>query len=365
MDSTAPSNLLSAGIHINIAEASTFSTSFGGGAPIPILLAYGASPLHRVIQRFCDWNFEEIFAEKSASILRSDSRESASGGKSWEDIILDEGGGIFLHINEGCLAAYAGDHLTAERAANVFRERFGKKKSLSSGSYHLITHEHDSIGTAEVPLSDGAPLESVDLELFYGDGFSKWSESYLEILAEKSGGLTVFEGSPGTGKTSFLRHLMRRLKDSHRFYFIPPANISVLSNPEFICFWRKQRRTNEDLGFVCVLEDAEGALMVRDSDNRRQVAAILNLTDGLLADFLRLHIVCSINCASTAIDPALMRPGRLQGHRIFSRVDAAAAQRIAAQAGRQLPLQADYSLAEIFNADPMQRRETPRVGFAA
>jgi hypothetical protein len=60
-----------------------------------------------------------------------------------------------------------------------------------------------------------------------------------------------------------------------------------------------------------------------------------------------------------------LRPGRLRGHRVFPRLDAASAQRIAAKSDRPLPLQTDYSLAEIFNADPMKRRETPRVGFAA
>jgi hypothetical protein len=365
MDSSKPKTPSTTPFHIDLADTPAFSTSYCGGAPSPILLAYGAGALHRVVQRPCDWNYEEILQEKSANILRSDSRESAGGAMTWEDLIFDEGGGVFLHISEGSLAAYAADRPTAAKAAHEFRERFAKKKSPSSGTYHLITHDNDCIGATEVQLAEGNPLEAGDLDLFYGDGFSDWSGSYQGILAEKKGGLALLEGPPGTGKTSFLRHLMRQLKDSHRFYFIPPANVGMLSDPEFIGFWRKQRKTHKDLGFVCVLEDAEGALMVRDTDNRRQVAAILNLTDGLMSDFLRLHIVCSINCASTAIDPALIRPGRLQAHRVFSRVDASTAQRIAAKAGRELPLQSDYSLAEIFNADPMQRRETPRVGFAA
>jgi ATP-dependent 26S proteasome regulatory subunit len=68
--------------------------------------------------------------------------------------------------------------------------------------------------------------------------------------------------------------------------------------------------------------------MTRGSDNRELVAAILNLTDGLLADFLRLHIICTINCASSDIDPALLRPGRLLCHRIFSRLNYADALRL-------------------------------------
>jgi hypothetical protein len=365
MDTKKTDQAFPKGIHLNIAEASTFSNSFGGGAPIPILLAHGSGPLHRVIQRRCDWKYDDIFSEKGARILRSDSRETHGGRTDWEDIIIDEGGGIFLHISEGSLAAYASDRPTADKVAQEFRERFGILKAPGSGCYHLITHDHDCIGTEEVRLDEGAPLDTADLELFYGEGFADWSESYVEILSEKKGGLSLLEGPPGTGKTSFLRHLMRRLNGSHRFFFIPPANVGVLSDPEFISFWRRQRRKHEDLGFVCVLEDAEGALMVRDTDNRRQVAALLNITDGLLADFLRLHIICSINCRSTEIDRALLRPGRLRAHRVFPRLDAATAQRIAARSDRPLPLQSDYSLAEIFNANPMKRRETPRVGFAA
>jgi hypothetical protein len=60
-----------------------------------------------------------------------------------------------------------------------------------------------------------------------------------------------------------------------------------------------------------------------------------------------------------------MRPGRLVAHRIFPRLGAAEARRIAAKFGRQLPLRQDYSLAEIFNADERQEPEKPRIGFAA
>jgi len=177
--------------------------------------------------------------------------------------------------------------------------------------------------------------------------------------------LTIFEGRPGTGKTFYLRHLMGELKESHRFYFIPTASMGVLSKPEFIGFWADQRLYHSDKMFVIVLEDSDGALMTRGNDNREQVSALLNLTDGMLADFLRLQIICTINCSASDIDPALLRPGRLLCHRVFERLDYAQAARLAESLGRKLLQTRDYSLAEVFAGDETNENPRQRMGFAA
>jgi hypothetical protein len=155
------------------------------------------------------------------------------------------------------------------------------------------------------------------------------------------------------------------LKESHRFYFIPTATMGVLSKPEFIGFWANQRRIHSEQKFVVVLEDSDAALMTRGSDNREQVSAILNLSDGMLADFLRLQIICTINCSAADIDPALLRPGRLLCHRVFGRLDYAQAVRLAESLGRKLPSVRDYSLAEIFAGNSTDEINRPRIGFAA
>ena len=89
--------------------------------------------------------------------------------------------------------------------------------------------------------------------------------------------------------------------------------------------------------------------MSRAQDNRSLVSALLNISDGLLGNFLKLQVICTINCKSNDIDRALLRPGRLLEHRIFPRFSYEHAQRLASEKGITLPQQVDYSLAEIFS----------------
>jgi hypothetical protein len=158
---------------------------------------------------------------------------------------------------------------------------------------------------------------------------------------------------------------MGELKETHRFYFVPPASMNVLSAPDFIGFWAEQRRRHADSSFVVILEDSDAALMTRGAENREQVSAILNLSDGMLADFLRLQIICTINCRAADIDQALLRPGRLLCHHVFRRLEYAQASRLAESLGRRLGDVRDYSLAEIFAGNAQAESGPPRIGFAA
>ena len=202
-------------------------------------------------------------------------------------------------------------------------------------------------------------------ELHYGSGSLGWHQDFTAKVRTSSHGLSIFEGAPGTGKSSYLRHLMGVLKNSHRFYFIPTATMDVLSDPELTGFWANQRRNYTDRQFVVILEDSDAALMTRGSDNRDKVSAILNLSDGMLADFLRLQIICTINCRADDIDQALLRPGRLLSHRVFGRLEYAQACHLAASLGRKLSVVRDYSLAEVFAGNESDEIKRPRIGFAA
>jgi SpoVK/Ycf46/Vps4 family AAA+-type ATPase len=214
-----------------------------------------------------------------------------------------------------------------------------------------------------VELSPTTVLTPDTIKLHYGSEGFAWHRCFVKKLQERGTGLSIFEGRPGTGKTYYLRHLMGELKDSHRFYFIPTASMWILSKPEFIGFWANERLNYSDKQFVVVLEDSDGALSTRGMDNRDQVSALLNLSDGMLADFLRLHIICTINCSAAEIDQALLRPGRLVSYRIFGKLHYEDAARLAETLGKKLPQATDFSLAEVFAGHETEGNQRMRIGF--
>jgi len=114
--------------------------------------------------------------------------------------------------------------------------------------------------------------------------------------------------------------------------------ISHLSSPEFADII-----TDTHKGSVLILEDAEKALMKRESDdgfsNSTLVSSILNLTDGLYADLGQLAIIATYNCDRNLIDPALLRKGRLKAEYRFDKLDTDRAKLLVKKLGKNLKFQ--------------------------
>ena len=352
----------------DLAEGNAFVEDYGK-PHIPVMSAFGAGRLHACRLYGC-WDLERMASGYASALFRSIRRLVSKDGKettkTWDDLTFRFDPRAFLYADENRIIGFAATALEAERLVAECSDKYRKLTPAipSGGEFHLIQHEGDKIRTKTVPLSVDTILERHALDLHYGDGTGDWHEGFVRKFSGRPNGLTIFEGKPGTGKTFYLRHLMGVLKGTHRFYFIPTSSMEVLSRPEFIGFWADQRREYSEGQFVVILEDADAALMIRGSDNRDQVSALLNLSDGMLADFLRLQIICTINCSAADIDPALLRPGRLLCHRVFGRLDHTQAARLAERLGRKLPVAGDYSLAEVFAGHEQEQRGRRAIGFA-
>lgn len=299
------------------------------------------------------------------SIRKLPSKDAKDTSMEWDDLTFQFGPRAFLYADKDRIVGFASTPTEAERLVTRFSRVYLKPPAPAGGTFHLIQQDRCDITCHAVSLSSDTVLSPEALNLHYGRGSGEWHRDFIGKLHEKDRGLSIFEGTPGTGKTCYLRHLTGALKESHRFYFIPTSTMGILSKPEFIGFWADQRHRFSDRKLVVILEDSDAALMTRGADNREQVSAILNLSDGLLGDFLHLQIICTINCTAADIDPALLRPGRLLCHRVFRRLDYVQAARLAESLGRKLPVASDYSLAEVFIGQDKHETNRPHIGFEA
>jgi hypothetical protein len=353
----------------DLAEANAFYEDYKR-PHAPIISNFGAGCLH-ACRLHGSWDLARMVSENADALFRSirnlPCQDDKDTSQHWDDLTFQFGPRAFLYADVNRLIGFAATPMEAERLVAQFSKTYRKPKppAASGGTFYLIQHEGNSISPKEVCLSPDTVLKPEKLSLHYGSGSREWHQSFIGKLCQRASGLSIIEGKPGTGKTFYLRHVMGELKDSHRFYFIPTSSLGILSRPDFIGFWASQRWQNSNKTFVVILEDSEAALMTRGCDNREQVSAILNLSDGMLADFLRLQLICTINCSAADIDPALLRPGRLICHRVFDRLQYNDAVRLAESLGRRLPVVRDYSLAEVFAGHDTDSINRPRIGFAA
>jgi len=202
---------------------------------------------------------------------------------------------------------------------------------------------------------------NVDLETNYNDGFPEVSDEIIKGLNDKNKtNLVILKGDPGTGKTSYIRHLTSKLKKN--IIFIAPDMVNHITDPSFIPFLIN----NNDA--VLIIEDAEPALGKRGTNGRTgAVSNILNLTDGLLSDCLNISIVATINTNDKDIDEALLRKGRLLKSYNFERLNTEKSKNLLKKLGREdIEVKEPMTLAEIYyydsenNSNEYQRK---RVGF--
>lgn len=187
----------------------------------------------------------------------------------------------------------------------------------------------------------------LDLDLFYRDDFKPVDELIRTRLNQKKDkGIVLLHGLPGTGKTTYLRHLIGRLKK--RVMFVSPAVAGNLAHPEFIDLLIDNPDT------VLIIEDAEQIIMDRRSSNDSAVSNLLNISDGLLADFLNVQLVCTFNSALTMVDSALLRKGRLIAKYEFGKLDIGKAQQLSDHLGFKRTITRPMTVAEISNQGSME-----------
>lgn len=273
----------------------------------------------------------------------------------------------FAEITSSSLKVYAESYDLAVKRLAVLVKELTVSKGIETPKFHLVMCERGTgvLDTAAVTLADEQRMDEAEMNLHYGEDFPAWHRQLIDNLTAHSRGITIFRGKPGTGKTTYLRKLMVELHQSHFFLYMPMKLGWMLSAPETIQFWIWQKQRNAKRKLVVILEDAEHFLIERGADNASSASDLINAGDGLLGNFLQLHLICTVNCEVDRLDKAVTRPGRLLAYREFSRLTPAQAQKLAAAKNLPIKPQDNYSLAEIYNGGQCSVSTQKKIGFEA
>ena len=189
----------------------------------------------------------------------------------------------------------------------------------------------------------------IDLKANYNDDLPY--ERIVKLINSDDKELILFDGKPGTGKTSLIKHLMG-LSDKP-FLYIDSNLLETMDSSKFISFLVDYRNS------IVVLEDCEKILSNREEGNPF-MGTLLNLTDGIIGETVKAKFICSFNCPEHKIDQALLRKGRLSLKYTFNELSLEKTKALMPEATKPL------TLAEIYNKDADNGGEVKKrkkIGF--
>jgi SpoVK/Ycf46/Vps4 family AAA+-type ATPase len=232
-----------------------------------------------------------------------------------------------------------------------------KKRREKENNIALVIQTNRGYDTTTFEL----PKQKLDIELGYGKSFKPIHEKIIHKLNEKkSKGLVLLHGTPGTGKTHYLKYLASKIKNK-RVLFIPPFLADFITSPEMTPF------LIQNAGSVLFIEDAEKVITDRNTGGGNGVSNILNITDGILSDILNIQIVATFNMDKKKIDEALLRKGRLIAEHKFDALPTEDSQALIDHLGFDYKTDKPMTLTEIYNLSEVEYKSEDKgretIGF--
>ena len=185
-----------------------------------------------------------------------------------------------------------------------------------------------------------------DITPLFNDDFLPVDEKIRSFLNSKESGIIILHGKQGTGKTSYIRSLISK-NTNNEIIYVPSDMMSALSSPGFLTFMLSHENS------ILILEDCEELLRSRKGSNgiNNGLLNILNMSDGLLGDALKIKFICTFNNDIKDIDIALQRKGRLFARYEFKPLCKEKVKVLNEKFNLDIPEQniKDMTLAEIFN----------------
>lgn len=229
-----------------------------------------------------------------------------------------------------------------------------KPKEISKPHISIMFQSSSGLSLERLEIKEA----TMDVKSHYNDDFKKVDTVIKKRLNKKQDkGVILLHGAPGTGKTSYIKHLISHVEKE--VIFMPPSIAANLTNPSLMSLLLDYPNS------ILVIEDAENIITDRDVKGASPVSAILNLSDGILSDCLNMQIICSFNTDLKNVDNALLRKGRLIAKYEFGKLEIAKANALSEKLGFHSTFTEPQVLTDIYNQDEVTTIEPLRkaIGF--
>lgn len=149
-----------------------------------------------------------------------------------------------------------------------------------------------------------------DIKQEYPTEVMELADAIISGKPKRDSGLILWHGSPGTGKTTAIRSLMREWKEWADIHLVTDPE-RLLADTSYINQLTASTYNDQGKPVLIILEDA-GELISSDARNNtgQGLSRLLNMTDGIFGQGQKVYVLVTTNEPLDKMHEAVRRPGR-------------------------------------------------------